>query len=295
MFKNIKLSNYLITRSNRKTLCLLVNKNAELIVKAPHKISTSRIEEFIQKKQNWIDKIISQKKQKIQELEAQKNDLIKNKQIYILGKKVSKLKFEAEFLNILYSNEKLNFEDILVKKLEIILRERLNIYFPKLDFKSKTNIFLKIKKFKTKWGSCQKIGSSSKVKLQNSAKNNLVYSNQSNLSGEFLYLKQKKPLKINFFEKMQNFLEHKSKLLDLKIIEKSQISEENNYLLYFNLDLIHLPIKVIDYVVAHELTHIFKAGHKQDFWIELKKIYPDHKNTRKWLKHNYKLYLVLNN
>ena len=44
-----------IIKSNRKTLSISVNDNAELIVRAPKRISNDQIKEFITEKANWIN------------------------------------------------------------------------------------------------------------------------------------------------------------------------------------------------------------------------------------------------
>ncbi len=45
-----------IIRSNRKTLSLSINENADLIVRAPNRASNYEIEKFISEKSVWIDK-----------------------------------------------------------------------------------------------------------------------------------------------------------------------------------------------------------------------------------------------
>lgn len=55
------LTNYRLVRSGRKTLSLQINKDAELIVRAPNRLSVKKIEQFIDEKSAWI----IQKQQKI--------------------------------------------------------------------------------------------------------------------------------------------------------------------------------------------------------------------------------------
>ena len=45
-----------IIRSNRKTLSLSINENADLVVRAPHRVSHDVIQKFISEKSAWIDK-----------------------------------------------------------------------------------------------------------------------------------------------------------------------------------------------------------------------------------------------
>ncbi|MBT4123703.1 MAG: DUF45 domain-containing protein, partial [Candidatus Ruthia sp.] len=46
--------NYQLIRSKRKTLGLQINSNAELIVRAPNRLSVKKIEQFIEEKSSWI-------------------------------------------------------------------------------------------------------------------------------------------------------------------------------------------------------------------------------------------------
>ena len=45
-----------IIRSKRKTLSLTINDNAELIIRAPERLSIEKIQDFIIEKENWINR-----------------------------------------------------------------------------------------------------------------------------------------------------------------------------------------------------------------------------------------------
>jgi predicted metal-dependent hydrolase len=51
-----------------------------------------------------------------------------------------------------------------------------------------------------------------------------------------------------------------------------------------NWRLIHLPLRLIDYVVAHELAHLVEMNHSPRFWAEVARIFPDWKHARRDLK-----------
>lgn len=51
-----------------------------------------------------------------------------------------------------------------------------------------------------------------------------------------------------------------------------------------NWRLIHLPLHLIDYVVAHELAHLEQMNHSPRFWAVVERLYPDHKTARAELK-----------
>lgn len=54
--------------------------------------------------------------------------------------------------------------------------------------------------------------------------------------------------------------------------------------IYFNWRLIMAPPFVIDYVVIHELCHLFHADHSSRFWARVARYCPDVQSARHWLK-----------
>lgn len=52
---------------------------------------------------------------------------------------------------------------------------------------------------------------------------------------------------------------------------------------YFNVDLVKLPLPCIDYVVAHELVHLVIPNHSPAFWRMLDRVMPDWKRWRERL------------
>ena len=98
------------------------------------------------------------------------------------------------------------------------------------------------------------------------------------------------------FEELKNILEEKlekyTKLLNTNInyyqIKKLSSAwgiyhKKENYI-SFNFDLIEKDIECIEYVVLHELCHIFYMNHQKNFWTLLEKYMPDYKIRRKKLK-----------
>lgn len=51
-----------------------------------------------------------------------------------------------------------------------------------------------------------------------------------------------------------------------------------------NWRLIHLPLTLIDYVIAHELAHLVEMNHSPRFWEVVERIYPEWQNARLELK-----------
>jgi len=46
------------------------------------------------------------------------------------------------------------------------------------------------------------------------------------------------------------------------------------------------PLKIIDYIVVHELCHIHHRDHTQEFWNEIDKVMPDYQERKAWLREN---------
>lgn len=49
---------YKLIRSNRKTISIVINKDAQVVVKAPNRVSQKYIDDFVSSKQDWVKKNI---------------------------------------------------------------------------------------------------------------------------------------------------------------------------------------------------------------------------------------------
>jgi predicted metal-dependent hydrolase len=54
--------------------------------------------------------------------------------------------------------------------------------------------------------------------------------------------------------------------------------------LNFNWRLIKAPMRVIEYVIVHELTHLLESNHTVNFWAIVKNQLPDYLKSKEWLK-----------
>lgn len=54
--------------------------------------------------------------------------------------------------------------------------------------------------------------------------------------------------------------------------------------LNYSWRLIMAPPSVLDYVAAHEVAHRIEMNHSDRFWAHVARIYPHHRDARKWLK-----------
>lgn len=56
--------------------------------------------------------------------------------------------------------------------------------------------------------------------------------------------------------------------------------------LMYSWRLIMAPPAVLEYVAAHEVSHLLEMNHSPDYWAVVSRIYPDYKAPRKWLREN---------
>jgi predicted metal-dependent hydrolase len=56
-----------------------------------------------------------------------------------------------------------------------------------------------------------------------------------------------------------------------------------------NWRLIHVPLRLVDYVIAHELAHIRHLDHSRRFWALVERVYPDCRAARRELNRLEKL------
>jgi len=57
--------------------------------------------------------------------------------------------------------------------------------------------------------------------------------------------------------------------------------------LNFNYKILFLPEHLQDYLVVHELCHLYELNHSRKFWAHVEAILPDHKARRKALRKIY--------
>lgn len=91
----------------------------------------------------------------------------------------------------------------------------------------------------------------------------------------------------NYLEKYSKFLNKNVDYYRIKKLSSAWgIYHKNNNYITFNLDLIEKDILCIEYVVLHELCHMFHMNHQKKFWALVEKYMPDYKVRRKKLKNS---------
>ena len=62
--------------------------------------------------------------------------------------------------------------------------------------------------------------------------------------------------------------------------------------LFFNWRVFQLPVRLVDYIIMHELVHLRERHHGPDFWQALDRAMPDWRQRKEILAGNAKDYLV---
>ena len=158
--KNInKVTAYKIIRSNRKTMCLSVDENAKLIVRAPNRASDKQIREFVSIKESWINNKQRLMRDRLAEYESH----ISLQQCLYLGKlyplklipsQVEKITFNGSDFTVSYSAEekiKLTLNSWYKQRFIDIAKPRVNYYAKKYNLAINR---VNVKAQKTLWGSC---------------------------------------------------------------------------------------------------------------------------------------------
>ncbi len=149
--------NYQIIRSKRKTLSLQINQDAELIIRAPQRLSQKDIQAFVVEKSKWVERKQQQVKSHISEkyqfktgetflylgntypltISSEKNDLSFNGEVF-------KLNTHCADASTAFSKwYKQKFKEIALPRIDYFAN-RHNLKFHDVRLKSQ----------KTLWGSC---------------------------------------------------------------------------------------------------------------------------------------------
>ncbi len=91
------------------------------------------------------------------------------------------------------------------------------------------------------------------------------------------------PIRVEFYAEIIGVTYQRISFKNQKTLWGSCSSRGN---LNFNINLMSLPIDILDYVVVHELCHLIEQNHSSQFWMLVERYCPDHKECRKWLREN---------
>ena len=94
--------------------------------------------------------------------------------------------------------------------------------------------------------------------------------------------------RLNYYKKLMKV---KYNSFNIKSYKSKLGSCSYNGRLSFNLKIITMPRKVIDYILIHELCHLKHFNHSKDFWYSVEKYCPDFNNQKNWIKKHQNSFL----
>lgn len=195
---------YTIIYKKRKSIAIVITKTSQIEVRAPFKTNPKIIENFLLKKQDWIEKTILKQQKNLENQSVSKEHFLFNDAV------LPKVNLE-------------NLKEISNQYLAIYIQKQVQKYQEIMKLE-KVEIDLEFKKYKTKWGSCS----------------------------------YKKLIRSSFF------------------LPKNVVLKFNNWLAVFDPN-------IVDYVIIHELAHIYQNNHSSKFWKVVEQFYPNYKQARKTL------------
>lgn len=96
-------------------------------------------------------------------------------------------------------------------------------------------------------------------------------------------------------------VEHYRRALGVEIVPQVRLSTartrwgtcHTSGRIHLNWRLIQMPLRLVDYVVAHEVAHLVEMNHSQRFWRAVGRMLPDYVSRRKELRHDGHRYLLV--
>ena len=217
-----------IIKTNRQKTASIKLKKEFFEIRVPKHLSNNQIKDLIINWSSWMNKKLSESKNySILQTNKYKNGekfsyLGRNYILKINSGNTTSIKLQSGFFHIFVKEQDINNSDVIKLLLsKWYINHAQNYLYKKTDLYSKIiNVqpkSIRIKKYKSKWGSCSSNG-------------NISYS----------------------------------------------------------WPIIMSPIKIIDYLVVHELCHLIEHNHSNLFWQKVQNYVPDYMFRKKYLNLNSK-------
>ena len=150
---------YKVVRSHRKSIALVVDNNANLVVRAPFQVDDGVIADFVQKKRRWIDE--KQKKVAFFSEEHPAVTVATGESLMYLGDSYTVVKSEVADISVsgneILIPEEFGLSDVvawLKKEAARIICERVKRYAQTMGVTPRE---VKMSEAKARWGSCSSI------------------------------------------------------------------------------------------------------------------------------------------
>jgi len=65
-----------------------------------------------------------------------------------------------------------------------------------------------------------------------------------------------------------------------------------NGVVYFNWRLLQLPVRLVDYVIVHELVHLLQHNHTREYWRILDRVMPDWRDRKAAMESGWQSYVA---
>jgi predicted metal-dependent hydrolase len=95
--------------------------------------------------------------------------------------------------------------------------------------------------------------------------------------------KEKLPKRIKQYARQMGLQYRKIRIMDLKT-RWASCNELND--LNFHWKVMLGPLKIIDYIIVHELAHLKHPTHTEAFWSMVDRVLPDYQERKDWLRLN---------
>ena len=105
------------------------------------------------------------------------------------------------------------------------------------------------------------------------------------LLNEWYQQKIKRILEI-YLEKYTKLMELYPKKIKIKPLKSAWGICYSSGTITFNLNLVKVPLNIIEYLVIHELGHLKHPNHSKEYWEYIGKYIENPKSYRRWLKKN---------
>jgi predicted metal-dependent hydrolase len=151
-----------IIRSRRRTICLTITDNAELVIKAPTFTPMSFIQDFVNQKSRWIQKKIAEMKSRPK---AKQKEYENGEEFLYLGEKYQlriapskipvHLKDELVISTKVWPHHKEALKKWYKKEAEAVIKDRCSIFSEIMNCSPRS---IRISHAMKRWGSCTRSG-----------------------------------------------------------------------------------------------------------------------------------------